>query len=48
MEKTTLYLAKGAQEVWICDPEGHLRFFGHEGEVEGSRLAPDFPRHVTL
>ena len=47
-EKVTLYLAKGAQEVWICEPDGRLRFFGHEGERETSTLVPDAPATVTL
>ncbi len=45
-EKVTLYLAKGAQEVWLCDLEGHVTFFGHAGELERSALAPDFPKHI--
>ena len=47
-EKVTLYLAKGAQEVWICEPDGRLRWFGHEGERERSALVPDAPAAVTL
>ena len=47
-EKITLYLARGAQEVWICEADGRIRVFAHEGEVEASRLAPDAPREVTL
>ena len=47
-EKVTLYLAKGAQEVWICEPGGTLRFFGHEGERETSALVPGAPAAVTL
>ena len=45
-EKTLLYLAKGAQEVWICDLEGRLVFHGNEGEMEQSSLAPDFPPQI--
>ncbi|MDT0630190.1 Uma2 family endonuclease [Rubrivirga sp. S365] len=47
-EKVTLYLARGAQEVWVCEADGRLRFFGHEGERERSVLAPDAPVTVTL
>ena len=47
-EKITLYLAKGAREVWLCEEEGRVRFFGHRGELERSTLAPDFPTSVTL
>ncbi len=45
-EKVTLYLAKGAREVWLCAPDGAVRFFSHEGERERSRLAPDFPSRI--
>ncbi|MEM1041132.1 MAG: Uma2 family endonuclease [Bacteroidota bacterium] len=45
-EKVTLYLAKGATEVWICDLEGRVTFFGHEGERGRSTLAPDFPSQI--
>ena len=47
-EKVTLYLARGAQEVWVCEPDGRLRFFGHEGERSRSTLVPDAPTSVTL
>ena len=47
-EKVQLYLARGAQEVWIHEQGGRLRFFGHEGERERSALAPDAPTTVTL
>ena len=47
-EKVTLYLAKGAQEVWICEPDGTLRWFGHEGERDASALVPDAPTTVSL
>ncbi len=46
LEKITLYLAKGAREVWLCDLEGHVTFFGHEGERAHSALAPDFPSRI--
>ncbi len=47
-EKVTLYLARGAQEVWICEADGVIRVFGHEGERTASRLAPDAPKRVEL
>ena len=47
-EKVTLYLAKGAQEVWVHERDGRVRFFGHEGEREASAVVPDAPTTVTL
>jgi Uma2 family endonuclease len=43
-EKITLYLAKGAEEVWICDLDGQITVHSHEGALDASRLAPDAPR----
>ncbi len=45
-EKIMLYLAKGAKEVWICDLDGHLSFYGNEGERAASVLAPGFPKRI--
>ena len=45
-EKIVLYLAKGAREVWLCGDDGRMRFFGNEGELKQSRLAPDFPSSI--
>lgn len=47
-EKITLYLAKGAREVWLCEDTGRMCFFSYEGEMERSALAPDFPTSITL
>ena len=47
-EKVTLYLARGAREVWICEADGAIRVFGHEGELDASRLAPGAPKRVEL
>jgi len=44
-EKRALYRAAGADEVWIVDQDGEVRFFGEE-EQERSDLVPDFPNHV--
>jgi Uma2 family endonuclease len=44
-EKRHLYRDVGADEVWVVDQEGHVRFFGEE-EREHSLLAPDFPAQV--
>ena len=37
--KTELYLARGAQEVWLVNVQGKLRFFSHSGELTSSARA---------
>lgn len=44
--KKDLYLDKGAVEVWICSETGHLRFFGRTGQLDNSRLFPEFPQEI--
>jgi Uma2 family endonuclease len=40
--KIELYLARGAQEVWLVDALGKPRIFGHTGEMLGSRYVEAF------
>ena len=40
-QKIELYLAKGAQEVWVCAEDGKVRCYEHRGRVEHSRLLGD-------
>ncbi len=42
------YFEAGTLECWFCDLSGAMRFYGAEGEMEGSRLCPEFPRQVVL
>jgi Uma2 family endonuclease len=44
--KKQLYLRAGAQEYWVCNEDGRLRFFTPEGEVPKSVLCPPFPRVI--
>ena len=46
LEKTMLYLAKGAHEVWICTTDGHLTFHDHTGPRTTSAMLPDFPTQI--
>ena len=46
MEKKSLYLEAGAEEVWFCSVEGQIRFYDRSNELEHSRLIPDFPQQV--
>jgi Uma2 family endonuclease len=45
-ERIRLYLDGGAHEVWLCDADGRLAFYGVSGEIDGSALAPSFPRSL--
>lgn len=44
-EKIDLYLEVGAEEVWVVDEDGQVRFFGEE-EVDRSEIAEEFPEQV--
>jgi Uma2 family endonuclease len=51
LEKMTLYFAKGAQEVWLCDENGNMEFFSALSapqSIPSSRLCKDFPRQIVL
>ena len=39
--KVDLYLAKGAQEVWVVYEDGRMTTFSHIGEIKKSSLVPD-------
>lgn len=47
-EKTTLYLSKGAKEVWICDENGLLVVYSYQGLLEDSNFFPNFPRKIEF
>ncbi|MEI2772349.1 MAG: Uma2 family endonuclease [Candidatus Competibacter sp.] len=46
--KKELYFACGAQEFWLCDASGNLRFFDRESELAASRLTPRFPASIEI
>lgn len=46
LEKIDLYLAKGAKEVWVCDDEGNIKFYSHEGRINRSEIISQFPSNV--
>lgn len=51
LEKMTLYYAKGAQEVWLCDEHGRMEFFtaiSAPHPVPASVLCPEFPRQIDV
>jgi Uma2 family endonuclease len=43
-EKRAVYFDAGADEVWLVDLDGQVRFFG-EAEMEESVLAPGMPKN---
>ncbi len=45
-EKVTLYLAKGAHEMWVCNGQGHMTFHDHSGELAKSKVFPRFPQKI--
>jgi Uma2 family endonuclease len=47
-EKMALYFNAGAKEVWLCNMDGRVRFFGMRGEMIRSTLVPEFPLMVVL
>lgn len=46
-EKRELYLAKGAQEFWLCDEQGQISVFDCVGHLAASRLFPNVDRIDT-
>lgn len=49
-EKLALYFDAGAQEVWLCDANGRLRFLASPTgrPLRKSGLCPPFPKQVEL
>jgi Uma2 family endonuclease len=46
LEKKDLYFAAGAEEVWVCDIQGNMKFYNHQGELSKSLLVPEFPLEI--
>lgn len=46
-QKRKLYFEQGAKEVWTCDEYGKVNFFDGEGQLEKSKMFPDFPVSVS-
>ncbi|OQX06000.1 MAG: hypothetical protein BWK73_32105, partial [Thiothrix lacustris] len=45
-EKVELYLAKGAQEVWVVYEDKRMETFSHTGQIEQSKFAPDIKSKI--
>ncbi len=48
MHKGSLYLQAGAEEFWLCNELGDVRFFDAAGALESSRLCPKFPAKIEF
>jgi len=42
-QKRDAYFRAGAKEVWICDSTNRMTFFDLAGEINRSKICPDFP-----
>jgi len=47
-QKRALYLAAGAREVWVCDRSSEMSFFDSTGQLERSKLCPNFPTRLDF
>jgi Uma2 family endonuclease len=47
-EKRDAYLRAGAREVWVCDLSNRMTFFDKSGELNKSKLCPDFPPVIEV
>ena len=45
-KKAAAYFGVGVREVWVCDRQGKMRFYGPQGPLERSALCPEFPDEV--
>ena len=48
MYKGELYLQAGAEEFWLGDELGGVRFFETKGPMERSKPCPDFPQTIEF
>jgi Uma2 family endonuclease len=46
-EKAKLYFDAGANELWLCAPDGGIGFLGPTA-LQCSRLCPQFPKQVQF
>lgn len=48
LDKKQLYFQQLAQEFWLCDQQGNMRFFNLDNELAHSELLPDFPVRIDV
>ena len=47
-EKGELYFNSGAIEFWVCSKDGNMSFYNVDGEINKSKLAPNFPNTIKV
>lgn len=47
LRKKELHFARGAEEFWLCDENGGLRFFNNHAELPASARVPEFRASVA-
>jgi Uma2 family endonuclease len=47
-EKGDLYFKSGAIEFWVCSQDGNMSFYSVHGEINKSKLVPDFPSTIKV
>jgi Uma2 family endonuclease len=47
-EKKSLYLERGAKEVWLCNRDGMIEYFDKKGRIDKSAFFPTFPQKIDL
>jgi Uma2 family endonuclease len=45
--KKSAYFGVGVREVWICDRDGIMSFYGPQGRLECLAICPEFPGQIS-
>ena len=45
-KKAAVYFRASVREVWLCDRDGTMSFYGPGGRLEQSKICPDFTRNI--
>lgn len=48
LAKKELYFSSGAQEFWLCQEDGRMRFYANHSQLECSQYALNFPARLQL
>lgn len=47
-EKMKLYFSNGAQEVWLCEEDGTMKFYDEQGLLDQSAIVTEFPQQIKV